>query len=95
MKLEDLRNGDIVVTRNRKKYIYLKSEEGFNTSFNGKQNSIFYSDGGFELLSNYNSDMTSKNSRNGEWDIVKVYRGAIVGLDDLAIAKRDIIWKRN
>ena len=94
MRLEDLRNGDIVVTRNGRRFIHLKSEEGFNTSFNGKQNSIFYSDGGFELLSNYNSDMTSKNGRDGEWDIVKVYRGAIVGLDDLAIARRGIIWKR-
>lgn len=94
MKLEDLRNGDIVVTRNGRRFIHLKSEEGFNTSFHGKQNSIFYSDGGFELLSNYNSDMTSKNIRNGEYDIVKVYRGNIVGLDDLEIAKRDLIWKR-
>jgi len=94
MKLEDLRNGDIVVTRNKKKYIYLKSEEGFNISLYGKRNSIFYSDSGFDLTENYNSDMTSKNSLNGEWDIVKVYRGKIVGLNDLEIAKRDLIWKR-
>lgn len=93
MRLEDLRNGDIVVTRNRKKYIYLKLEEGFNISLYGKRNSIFYSDSGFDLTENYKSDMTNRNVP-GEYDIVKVYRGNIVGLDDLEITKRDLIWER-
>lgn len=63
----DLRNGDVVVTRNSRKYVFIKD-------YAGSGDDVFseLSKRGRELLSFYDDELHNENS--GSLDIMKVYR---------------------
>lgn len=63
----DLRNGDVVVTRNNKRYVFIRD-------YAGSGDDVFaeLSKRGRELLSFYDDELHNENS--GKWDIMKVYR---------------------
>jgi len=86
MTLKELRNGDIVVLRNKGIYMYI--EDKYSTF---EPHDLISLEGGFMSTNSYDDNFKGVGCSSIDWDIVKVYRPYFISriLEDIRGVTRE------